>query len=93
MSHKHLHIPSTSTPGHKYRFRDLDPALRCTVIRSVGAWVLQRPQDFLQDNFLRYLAWALSDAAPAVRLAAVTALEALYAQPENAVQLQELTSR
>lgn len=43
------------------RFRDVDERIRAEVISSVGGWIQARPQEFLQDTNLRYLAWALSD--------------------------------
>ena len=31
------------------------------VIEGIGAWLCADPADFLQDNYLKYMGWALSD--------------------------------
>ena len=43
------------------RFRDVDADIRATVIRGIGEWMSLNPADFLNDNYLKYVAWALSD--------------------------------
>ena len=48
------------------------------VITGIGSWVSAAPEVFLVDQYLKYLAWALSDRSAAVRSAAVTALVRLY---------------
>lgn len=48
------------------------------MIEAIGSWVVALPSEFLSDSYLKYLAWALSDRAPLVRLAAVKALKELY---------------
>jgi len=48
------------------------------VIEAIGGWVVALPSEFLSDSYLKYLAWALSDRSPIVRLQAVKALTGLY---------------
>ena len=43
------------------RFRDVDADIRASVIRGIGEWMSLNPADFLNDNYLKYVAWALSD--------------------------------
>ena len=49
------------------RFRDVDADIRATVIRGIGEWMSLNPADFLNDNYLKYVAWALSDRVSTVR--------------------------
>jgi hypothetical protein len=44
-----------------HRFRDVAPDIRAVVIQGIGSWICLHPTDFLQDNYLKYVAWALSD--------------------------------
>ena len=43
------------------RFRDVAPPIRAVVIGGIGAWVHAMPSMFMNDQYLKYLAWALSD--------------------------------
>jgi cohesin complex subunit SA-1/2 len=44
-----------------HRYRDVDPDIRMTCIRSLGIWVVSYPSLFLQDIYLKYLGWTLND--------------------------------
>lgn len=44
-----------------HRFRDVAPDIRAVVIAGIGSWICLDPTNFLQDNYLKYVAWALSD--------------------------------
>ena len=46
------------------RFRDVAEDIRKIVIKGIGEWIALFPAGFLQDNYLKYLAWALSDKVP-----------------------------
>lgn len=58
--------------------RDVSEEIRAVVIDAIGHWVAAMPSAFLNDQHLKYLAWALSDRHAAVRLTAVHALQQLY---------------
>lgn len=44
-----------------HRFRDVAPDIRTLVIEGIAHWTSSLPADFLQDQYLKYVAWALSD--------------------------------
>ena len=73
------------------RYRDIDVAIRREVIVSLGEWIAAYPSFFLQDTYLKYLGWSLSDKETSVRFAAVRSLANLYAKPDN-FPLMELFS-
>ncbi|PRW20268.1 sister-chromatid cohesion 3 [Chlorella sorokiniana] len=81
-----------------HRFRDCAEEIRATAIEGIGGWVRLHPGAFLTDQaseigYLKYVAWALSDKEPRVRLAAVNALLALYSNADNKAALQDFTQR
>lgn len=43
--------------------RDCSEEIRATVIDGIGSWVRLHPSAFLTDQYLKYIAWALSDKA------------------------------
>lgn len=45
----------------RYRYRDVCEEVRAIVVEGIGNWVEMMPATFLQDSYLKYLAWALSD--------------------------------
>lgn len=47
------------------RFRDVSDEIRAVVISGLGDWVFAHPADYLQDVYLKYIGWALSDRVPA----------------------------
>jgi hypothetical protein len=52
-----------------HRYRDSAPAIRCDTLAAFGAWLASDPEHFLQNSYLKYVGWMLSDSdAPAVRL-------------------------
>lgn len=44
-----------------HRFRDISEEVRSVVIVGIGQWIDLMPSMFLQDAYLKYVAWALSD--------------------------------
>ena len=44
-----------------HRFRDVAPPIRAVVIEGIGDWVHAMPSMVRNDQYLKYLAWALSD--------------------------------
>ena len=43
--------------------RDVSEDIRASAIGAIGQWIKLLPSMFLVDNYLKYLAWALSDKA------------------------------
>jgi cohesin complex subunit SA-1/2 len=75
------------------RFRDIDSEIRLAVVQGVGHWMQLVPATFLTPAYLKYIAWAVSDKDPHVRLEAASTLCALYSIPSNATQLKDFTDR
>ena len=75
------------------RFRDIDGEIRLVVVSAIGLWMSLLPATFLSATYLKYIAWALSDKEPSVRVEAANALLKLYRQPENAAQLRDFAHR
>lgn len=44
-----------------HRFRDISGEIRALVISGLGSWIAAHPAAYLQDMYLKYIAWALSD--------------------------------
>lgn len=61
-----------------HRYRDLDPIIRTECISSLGLYFKKYPSHFLNNSYLRYVGWVLSDSATSVRLAAVKSLGIVY---------------
>jgi cohesin complex subunit SA-1/2 len=51
-----------------HRYRDVDPEIRMSCIRSLGIWVVSYPSLFLQDIYLKYLGWTLNDKVTDIKL-------------------------
>ncbi|KIJ16482.1 hypothetical protein PAXINDRAFT_113645 [Paxillus involutus ATCC 200175] len=76
-----------------HRYRDLDPNIRTECVRAMAAWFTHYPAHFLDASYLRYVGWVLSDSSTPVRLEAVRALAAVYAQSEYMASLTHFTER
>ncbi|KAL4076765.1 hypothetical protein V8B97DRAFT_2084279 [Scleroderma yunnanense] len=76
-----------------HRYRDLDPNIRAECVKSLGSWFTHYPAHFLDTSYLRYVGWVLSDSSTPVRLEAVRALTAVYAQSEYVGSLTHFTER
>ncbi|GJN25747.1 hypothetical protein PR202_gb13615 [Eleusine coracana subsp. coracana] len=76
-----------------HRYRDVDPDIRMSCIRSLGIWVVSYPSLFLQDIYLKYLGWTLNDKNAGVRRASVLALQSLYEVDNNIPCLGLFTER
>jgi len=44
-----------------HRYRDVEAIIRAECIRELGLWITKYPDRFLDDIYLRYLGWQLSD--------------------------------
>ncbi|XP_058083552.1 sister-chromatid cohesion protein 3 [Magnolia sinica] len=76
-----------------HRYRDIDPDIRMSCIKSLGIWIVSYPALFLQDLYLKYLGWTLNDKSAAVRKTSVLALQNLYEVDDNVPSLGLFTER
>ena len=44
-----------------HRYRDRLPEIRAACIEELGVWLINNPEDFLNDGCLKYLGWTLHD--------------------------------
>ncbi|GAB4819997.1 hypothetical protein N2152v2_007043 [Parachlorella kessleri] len=94
----HSHIKELATYSDSIfqavcQHRDIADDIRATVVEGIGHWIKSHPSAFLSDQYLKYIAWALSDKDPSVRSAAAGALLALYSQRDNVGPLHDFTER
>lgn len=57
----YLYFILTSHRIFVHRYRDVSPEIRAACIEELGRWVVHYPQLFLQDTYLKYIAWNLND--------------------------------
>ncbi|XP_015243127.1 PREDICTED: cohesin subunit SA-3 [Cyprinodon variegatus] len=76
-----------------HRYRDQLPDIRAACIVELGLWMKTDPENFLKDEFLKYLGWTLHDRQSQVRLQCVRALQGLYQEKEFIGRLELFTSR
>jgi len=65
-----------------HRARDVIEDIRCLCMTQLGLWIIECPNLFLEDSYLKYLGWALSDKAGPVRLCTIKSLLPLYEKGE-----------
>ncbi|CAJ0638760.1 11348_t:CDS:10 [Entrophospora sp. SA101] len=75
------------------RYRDVEPVIRSECIKELGVWVIKHPDYFLNDTYIRYLGWQLSDKSPLTRQESVKALSRLYNHETFANDLRNFTER
>ncbi|KAL7305350.1 hypothetical protein TKK_0002478 [Trichogramma kaykai] len=73
------------------RFRDISPAIRILCIGEIGIWMEKIPEQFLKDEYLKYIGWTLYDSNPEVRLKCLRTLQILYASEEFKNSLDNFT--
>ena len=77
-----------------HRFRDMDARVRAACQEGLGRWVCAYPAHFFTESKLKYNAWLLSDNDASVRLASMSALEAIVRDlDEYAQQLEGYVTR
>lgn len=86
-------INSTFQSVFAHRFRDVSEEIRGEVIGGIGLWIKKMPSMFLNDSYLKYLAWALSDKDAVVRRVAVRSLISLYEDKDHVAPMHEFTVR
>jgi hypothetical protein len=76
-----------------HRYRDVMAEIRAESVLVIGHWITTLPDQYLKDNFLKYLGWLLNDKSALVRFHVVEALQSLYEQETFASKLELFTSR
>ncbi|KXZ53988.1 hypothetical protein GPECTOR_5g100 [Gonium pectorale] len=71
-------LEATFTAVFAVRFRDVGPEIRAVVIDLIGRWIGLLPATFMVDQYIKYVAWALSDRDASVRAIAVSRLLELF---------------
>ena len=52
---------STFSGVFVHRYRDVVPEIRAICIKELGLWMMRDPENFLDDQYLKYLGWILHD--------------------------------
>jgi len=66
-----------------HRYRDSNSFIRMMSIESLGRLIIQRPDLFLYDRYLKYFGWMLSDKSDRVRAAAIDGLLGPFTALQN----------
>eukprot|EP01130_Rhizamoeba_saxonica_P006102 TRINITY_DN2424_c0_g1_i1.p1 TRINITY_DN2424_c0_g1~~TRINITY_DN2424_c0_g1_i1.p1 ORF type:complete len:1244 (+),score=347.38 TRINITY_DN2424_c0_g1_i1:71-3802(+) len=73
------------------RYRDVRPEIRAVCIDELGEWIINHPHKFVDNLYLKYLGWALSDPASSVRSSAIKTLTKVYSIPTYYPRLDQFT--
>lgn len=75
------------------RFRDVDVVIREASLELLGRAIEANPSSFLDNHYLRYLGWGLSDRATEVRKTALQSLYGLYCDSSMHPAMASFTER
>lgn len=75
------------------RYRDVDPLIREKCVVRVLSWIVAYPDVFLDNAYLRYIGWSLSDKTAAVRLASLTGWKTVCSRAEFRPALANFVTR
>jgi cohesin complex subunit SA-1/2 len=75
------------------RYRDSFANIRTDCVHELGLWIETHPEHFLDNNFLKFLGWALYDKEPKTRKESIDVIRRLYQKEAFAVSLENLTTR
>lgn len=76
------------------RFRDICDEIRLCCANAVGRLAVLNPSNYVNDNYIKYLAWMCNDSSPLVRAASVTQLAAMYKSAKGALsEISNFTTR
>uniref|UniRef100_A0A8C5E7R7 Cohesin subunit SA n=1 Tax=Gouania willdenowi TaxID=441366 RepID=A0A8C5E7R7_GOUWI len=75
------------------RYRDVLPEIRSICMEELGLWMKLYSSLFLNDSYLKYIGWMMSDKVPDVRLKCVFGLQVLYKDPLLLPKMDLFTSR
>ncbi|KAG9307285.1 hypothetical protein G9A89_017113 [Geosiphon pyriformis] len=76
-----------------HRYRDVEAILRAECIKELGHWVSKYDDFFLEDQYLRYLGWQLSDKSSIVRAESIKSLSRIYSKDSFRGSLRHFTER
>ena len=76
-----------------HRYRDVAEEIRCLCMTELGAWMTECPDLFLEDSYLKYLGWPLSDKAESVRLCTIKSLLPMYEREDMMDKLALFTEK
>jgi cohesin complex subunit SA-1/2 len=75
-----------------HRHRDIESQIRAKSIKAIGELVVRYKHMFLDNKYLKYVGWALSDKKEDVRLTALGAIQNFY-EEDLAQELELFTGR
>lgn len=75
------------------RYRDIDALLREKCVESVHSWIMTYPEVFLDNAYLRYIGWSLSDKVSHVRLASLNSWKSICSRTEFRPALTNFVNR
>lgn len=75
------------------RFKDTTNHIRALCIVSLGGWIIEYPEKYLNDNCLKYIAWTLYDKDASVRENVINTLEKIYSKKEYHDHLEKFTKK
>lgn len=71
----------------------MDPNIRAECVKALGLWFKKFPGHFLDQEYLRYVGWVLSDTNTQVRLEAVRSLTGVYEKADYIGSINHFTER
>jgi cohesin complex subunit SA-1/2 len=77
----------------KRRYRDTLNNIRALSLESLGTWVLNNPDTFLNNEYLKYFGWTLYDKDSSIRESILSTLNKLYSKENFWGQLQKFTKK
>ncbi len=87
------HMTSLFQGVFQHRYRDQAPEIRSLCAAALGRWMTDHPSMFLEDQYLKYIGWLLSDKDGDVRAQCARVLTALYSDDSLAPKLRTFTER
>lgn len=75
------------------RYRDVDALLREKCVDSIHSWIVTYPEVFLDNAYLRYIGWSLSDKISQVRLSSLSAWKSICSRAEFRPALTNFVNR
>jgi hypothetical protein len=75
------------------RYRDVDALLREKCVESIHSWIMIYPEVFLDNAYVRYIGWSLSDKVSQVRLASLAAWNSMCSRVEFRAALTNFVNR